>query len=48
MYGNDIIPASDIGRTLNMVFDVTNNLKLNQYETSSTDSAVFYDKPSNV
>jgi len=40
-YGNAIIPASGIGRSINFRINSDNNLRLNQYTNSGTDSALF-------
>lgn len=46
IYGNAIIPASWIWRTIDFNFDVTNTSDLNQYTQGKTD-AIFLDIPSN-
>lgn len=33
-YGNAIIPASGIGRTIDFNFDVDNTMRMNQYDRS--------------
>ena len=40
-YGNDIIPASGISRNVIMNFNTNNQLRLNQYRNSGSDSAFF-------
>lgn len=40
-YGNAIIPASGIGRSINFRITADNNLRLNQYADSGFDSALF-------
>ncbi len=47
IYGNEVIPASGINRTVWFDFDVINNLRLNQYTSNSTD-AITLDRPSDV
>ncbi|QFR39597.1 hypothetical protein A9Q91_05245 [Candidatus Gracilibacteria bacterium 28_42_T64] len=46
IYGNEIIPASGIGRTIDLNFDVINNLRRNQY--TQTQDAVYLNIPSNT
>ncbi len=42
-YGNIIIPASSIGRTINLSLSINNALRLEQYLNSSSSSAFFTD-----
>jgi hypothetical protein len=46
-FGNEIVPASDINRNISFDFDVTNNLRLNQYSLTVNDDAIFLDRPNN-
>jgi len=46
-YGNDIIPASGIGRTIGFDFNIDNGLYLNQF-TKTGNSGVFYSTPNNI
>ena len=45
IYGNQIIPASGIDRTVSFDFNVTNNLRLNQYTQTVNDDAITLDRP---
>jgi len=45
-YGNAIIPASGIGRTVDINVSGNNQLRLNQYNNTGNDSAIFADNSS--
>jgi hypothetical protein len=44
-YGNEVVHASDINREVDFTFDVSNNLKLDQYSASPSDG-IYLDRPS--
>ncbi len=44
-FWNRLIPKSDIWRTIDFVFNVQNNLKLNQYNPITSDSSIFLQLP---